>query len=134
MLLLAFLVVVKRLKVARLLILDEGRQYHIFFVNKKSFTFLELRGLLKAVREHLHEHGAQNSRQVSLDEVGNEVSIDAVAIANAKHPQTVDPSQILYGDKAVLVGFGLRGDETLSCFHCKGINDRGFIKRYSRCL
>jgi hypothetical protein len=51
------------------------------------------------------------------------VAVDAVAIANTEHPQPLDAAQVLHTNEAVLVWLGLRGDETLPCFHCEGLHD-----------
>ncbi len=51
------------------------------------------------------------------------MAVDAVAIAHTEHPQALDAAQVLHTNEAVLVWLGLRGDETLPCFHCEGLND-----------
>ena len=56
------------------------------------------------------------------------MAVDAVAVAHTEHPQALDAAQVLHTNEAVLVWLGLRGDETLSGFHCEGIHDGGLSK------
>ncbi len=51
------------------------------------------------------------------------MAVYAMAVTDAEHPQALDPSQVLHTDETVLVGFRLRGDETLSGLHSEGVHD-----------
>lgn len=55
----------------------------------------------------------QDLRQVDLDEVGNKVSLQAMSIANAHHPEVIDSRKVVMHDERILIRLLLSRYETL---------------------
>ena len=105
-----------------LLVLDQRRQYHVFLLGYSHDLRGSLTVLLPTIVNHLHKHCTEYAGKVFLDKVGDHMPIDSMAVANAKHPKTLDTSQVLHTYKAILIRFRLRGNETLPGLNCKGVH------------
>ena len=66
------------------------------------------RSLIYEIRQYL--------RHVLLDEIGNQMSVGSMTIADSHHPQVLDTSKIIVHNKRVLIRFLLPWDKSLPGF------------------
>ena len=75
----------------------------------EQVAFIWLLGLL------LNDVGEDLGERV-LDEVGDEVPVDAVAVAHTHHPQVLDAGEVLVDDERILISFLLSRNKALTSF------------------
>ena len=69
-------------------------------------------------------------RQVDLHVVADEMSLRAMAIADAKHPQILEIGKVFLNDERVLIDLLLARDPALPCAHRVAADERAIAFRY----